>query len=249
MHVYCQCLFDILCLECQVVNKCEIDALLCYCVFRNKGQEHVRSHTTDPLLHSETPQESEDTGAGSWYSTRTGVTLASKDVLCPHGLATLARHQPIHTHIIHRSHGHYADSTELQRTMPVGESAAGVPLPPPPPSCYDSERGSLHGDLVHYPSPEPPRICRPNSPGRDLDPPAEMQTSFITFKPGSPRKCRTLDRGASLDLIKDSQPYRTLNPETLVVECTCTLRQGQHNPLLGPRDTEPEGKESANKSV
>ena len=76
----------------------------------------------------------------------------------------------------------------------------------------------------------------------------EMQTSFITFKPGGDydyepgmRGSRPVQAAASVDLVKDAQPhphshvhalhshpqYKELNPETLVLECTCTLRQGQ----------------------
>lgn len=212
---------------------------------RRKKPEHPRSHTTDPLLHSETPQESEDTGAGSWYSTRAGAGIIVKDVICPHGLATLARHTSLSGTLQSKHQGHYADSTELQRAMPLGESAANCAQPHPP--MIIPLNGPDRGELTHYPSPEPPRICRPQSPGRDLDPgPAEMQTSFITFKPQTPVKGRTLDSEHSVDLIKDSQPYRQLNPETLVLECTCTLRHGQH---MGPKDCIGENLEVGNKSV
>lgn len=130
--------------------------------------------------------------------------------------------------------GHYADSTELQRGISLGESVAT--LPPPP----------QNGDLVHYPSPEAPCIRRPHSPGRELDEGPEMQTSFITFKPGTPVKGqqRFIESENAVDLIKDSLPYRQLNPETLVVECTCTLR-----PNNGHRHPPSDSVEASNKSV
>ena len=41
------------------------------------------------------------------------------------------------------------------------------------------------------------------------------------------RTYRSLGKGNSLDLLKDSLPCRELNPENLVLECTCNVRDGQ----------------------
>jgi hypothetical protein len=175
----------------------------------------------DPLL-SEHPPESEDAMCNIYDKTRI--------VRCPHGLAAIS---------LNPEGLYYPDGLDRyphavsMTTVSSPYLADGNDV-----AACERQENNANTEKVESAYSEGARNNLNNSLTRAFKQrKQETENSFPTFRPGvivedaneeqAESTYRSLQRQQPLDLIRDSRPYRELNPEMLATECTCTLRHGQ----------------------
>ncbi|KAK2150344.1 hypothetical protein LSH36_410g03026 [Paralvinella palmiformis] len=194
------------------------------CLKRRKGRG-TRGHTTDPLLSEHHP-DPEDTMSNIYDKTRI--------VRCPHGLAAVT---------LNPEGLYYPEGMERYPHV-VSMTTVSTPYPGDRKNDATSRDRTENGPTDPDIAPESPYMrdgatnkSRTNTNSSLTEAftkrKQQMESTFGTFRSGlmpgevsadpDDGTYRSLHPQPPIDLIRDSRPYRELNPETLATECTCSL--------------------------